>query len=97
MEALEAVRVIVGRPVQVLSGHRCAIHNALIGGAPFSQHLKLAADISLIGHNRSVLLSAARSAGFTGFGFYRTFLHIDMGRPRSWHGSDKAKQLWQIY
>ena len=97
MDALEVMRVTVGRPVNILSGHRCALHNARIGGAPLSQHLKLAADIDLRGHDRRALVAAARAAGFTGFGYYQTFLHIDMGRRRSWHGSERAKQLWQAY
>jgi len=67
-----------------------------VGGAPFSQHLKLAADISTLGHDRRKLLRACRNAGFTGFGFYNTFLHIDLGRPRNWWSGEKAKQLWQI-
>ena len=87
----------VGRPFQILSAHRCSLHNARIGGAPLSQHLRLAADISLRGHNKQTLLRACRRAGFTGFGFYSTFLHIDLGRPRHWFGGQKAKDLWQIY
>jgi len=96
MAALEAVRISAGRPMRILSAHRCALHNARIGGAPLSQHLKLAADIDLRGHNRRALAGAAQRAGFTGFGYYQTFLHIDMGRPRRWHGSERAKQLWQV-
>lgn len=97
MDALEAMRLDVARPVRVLSGHRCALHNARVGGAPRSEHLKLAADISLRGHDPSALRDAAKQAGFTGFGYYSTFLHIDMGRPRVWHGSQRAKDLWQTF
>lgn len=93
---IQSARTDVGRPFIILSGHRCSLHNARVGGAPFSQHLKLAADISLIGHDRFSLLASCQMAGFTGFGFYSTFLHIDLGRPRKWWSGQKAKELWQI-
>lgn len=90
------VRFEIERPLNILSGHRCSLHNARVGGAPFSQHLKLAADVSTLGHDRTNLFEACQMAGFTGFGFYHTFLHIDLGRPRKWWSGDKARQLWQI-
>ena len=96
MDGLQAARNLAGRPFKILSGHRCSLHNARIGGAPLSQHLRLAADISLQGHERGALYWACQQAGFTGFGFYTTFLHIDLGRPRRWYGSGKAKDLWQV-
>lgn len=95
-DKLQNARSYVGKPFVILSGHRCRLHNARVGGAPFSEHLKLAADISVVGHNRAQLLEACRTAGFTGFGFYHTFLHIDLGRPRQWWSDRKAKELWQI-
>ena len=97
MERLQAARNEVGRPFHILSAHRCSLHNARIGGAPLSQHLRLSVDISLHGHNKRALRTACRRAGFTGFGFYSTFLHIDLGRPRHWFGGQKAKDLWQTY
>ena len=97
MERLQAARNEVGRPFHILSAHRCSLHNARIGGAPLSQHLRLAVDISLHGHNKRALRTACRRAGFTGFGFYSTFLHIDLGRPRHWFGGQKAEDLWQTY
>jgi len=97
MNRLQAARTEAARPFHVLSAHRCSLHNARVGGAPLSQHLRLAADISLQGHDRRVLFTTCRRAGFTGFGFYSTFLHIDLGRPRHWFGGQKAKDLWQIY
>lgn len=96
MDRLQEARTLVGQPFQILSAHRCALHNARVGGAPLSQHLRLAADISLSGHRKSELYEALRSVGFTGFGFYVTFIHVDLGRPRHWYGSQKAKDLWQL-
>jgi len=95
MDRLQKARDINGRSFHVLSAHRCSLHNAHIGGAPFSQHLRLAVDISLYGHDRHALVEACKSAGFTGFGYYQTFLHIDLGRKRHWYGGPKAKLLWQ--
>jgi len=94
MDRLELARMIVGRPFHILSAHRCALHNARIGGAPLSQHLKMAVDISASNHDRDVLLNACRAAGFTGFGYYTSFLHIDLGRPRQWWSSTTARDLW---
>lgn len=96
MDALQAARTDNGRPFHILSAHRCALHNARVGGAPKSQHLKLAVDISLTGHNRWALHRSLKANGFTGFGFYSTFLHADLGRSRHWFGSSKARLLWQM-
>ena len=97
MDRLQKARLLAGRPFQILSAHRCSLHNARVGGAPLSEHLKLAADITLSGHDPRRLRAACREAGFTGFGYYSTFLHIDLGRSRHWFGSGKAKTLWQTY
>ncbi|WP_017930248.1 D-Ala-D-Ala carboxypeptidase family metallohydrolase [Robiginitomaculum antarcticum] len=97
MNALEDLRTHMARPIIIHSAHRCALHNARVGGAPLSQHLKLAVDISLKRHNLRDLARTARGAGFTGFGFYTTFLHLDMGRPRHWFGGLEARTLWQTY
>ncbi len=97
MNRLQAARSQCARPFYILSAHRCGLHNARVGGAPLSEHLSLAADIALRGHNRRALYLACQRAGFTGFGFYQTFLHIDLGRARHWFGGRKAKALWQIY
>lgn len=97
MDRLQRARVFAAKPFRINSAHRCSLHNARIGGAPLSQHLKLAADIALTGHGPHVLYQVCKEAGFTGFGFYQTFLHIDLGPRRSWYGNTKAKQLWQIY
>lgn len=95
LDRLQALRNAVGKPLYILSGHRCAIHNAHIGGAPLSQHLSLAVDVSLYGHNRFLLAAQAKAHSFTGFGYYATFLHLDLGPSRHWYGGQKAKTLWQ--
>ena len=93
-DALQTVRLILGRPLRIFSGHRCIIHNANVGGAPLSEHKRIAFDISTAGHDRQMLIAACRQAGFTGFGGYTTFLHVDLGRPRRWYGNATGRQLW---
>lgn len=97
MDRLQDARSRAGRPFHILSAHRCSIHNARIGGAPLSQHLRLAVDIATQNHNRRDILETCKAAGFSGFGFYTNFIHIDLGRKRFWFGSGKAKTLWQTY
>ena len=95
MDRLQHARDQVGRPFRIISAHRCSLHNARVGGAPLSQHLKLAVDIALVGHDKGVLYGALKTVGFRGFGFYVSFIHADLGRTRQWYGSQKAKELWQ--
>lgn len=97
MDRLQRARNLSGRPFRIHSAHRCALHNARVGGAPLSQHLKLAVDIGLQGHDPRQLYQYCRSSGFNGFGFYTSFLHIDLGRERTWYGNQKAKKIWQVY
>lgn len=85
LDALERMRRMLGAPLRISSGHRCAIHNALVGGAPLSRHKKLAFDIALAAHDPAQLLAAARAGGFSGFGFGQSFLHCDLrARPQHW-------------
>ncbi len=90
---IQAVRRLVGKPIQINSAHRCAIHNARIGGAPLSQHKQIAFDINLADHDKEQLLQACRDVGFHGFGFYSTFLHVDLGRSREWW-TEGGKKIW---
>ncbi|TAF41660.1 MAG: DUF882 domain-containing protein [Alphaproteobacteria bacterium] len=82
---LEHMREIMGVPLIITSAYRDPLHNAKIGGAPLSMHrFGRAFDVSIRGHDRQQLYQAALTAGFTGFGFYATFLHVDTGRKRHW-------------
>lgn len=91
-DALQTLRRKMGRPIRVNSGHRCLFHNAKVGGAPRSMHKQIAFDVSLQGHRLRDLIEAARSVGFQGFGYYATFLHLDMGRRRFWVTKGGAKR-----
>jgi hypothetical protein len=97
LDALDAVRAEVGRPLVIASGHRCRLWNAAVGGAALSQHLSLAVDIGLNGHNRHALLRAAEGAGFTGLGLAAGFLHLDRRqRPARWDYGPRARAAWGL-
>jgi len=86
---LDNLRSRIAKPIRINSAYRSHYHNCKIGGAPFSAHsLKGGAsafDIALDAHDKNTLIEVAANVGFTGFGMnYKTFLHIDCGRPRSW-------------
>ena len=90
LDRIDLLRRMLGSPIRLLSGYRSPYHNARVGGAVFSRHLKAdAGDLSTVGLDRKELLRLARSVGFTGMGYYNTFLHIDLGRPREW-----GKEKW---
>jgi uncharacterized protein YcbK (DUF882 family) len=89
IDALQNVRDTIGRAMVISSAHRCVTHNKNVGGAKASQHLKLAIDIQAAGHDRAKLVAACKAAGFSGFGFYNTFLHVDMGPIRVWGDQSK--------
>lgn len=95
LDALEALRARVGAPLKINSGHRCAVRNHLVGGAPESRHRRIAVDIALRGHDRQVLLAAAIDCGFTGIGRGRTFLHLDRRRVAASWTYPGAEAAWQ--
>lgn len=87
-DKLQTFRKLVDAPVVINSAYRCPVHNKAVGGAKSSYHLKgVAFDIRITSSlPRHVIHEQARKAGFTGFGDYKTFVHIDTGRKRSWKG-----------
>lgn len=85
MYALQALRSLLGKPLTINSGYRSPAYNRLIGGAPRSKHVEgTAFDISLRNHDKYELYAAAKDVGFKGFGFYNSFLHVDLGPARTW-------------
>ena len=82
LDKLQSVRDLLGFPLTINSGFRCAEHNKAVGGSPNSQHLLgKAVDISmrgLTGEKKHRLLKAAFIHGFNGLGVYSTFLHLDV-------------------
>ena len=82
LDCLQALRDALGKPIMVVSAGRSEKHNRAVGGAKASQHLTGSAfDCSMANHDPIIFESAARRAGFTGFGFYpkQHFIHIDIG------------------
>lgn len=99
MDALQDLRNDYGRGLVISSAYRDPIHNARVGGAPRSAHkLGLAFDLALysaeIRDERHQLYEIARANGFRGFGFYSTFMHVDLSRRRQWYGGNRAREFW---
>jgi hypothetical protein len=82
LDALEAFRSVVGAPVHIHSGYRCAQHNAEIGGAKGSLHVAgRAADVSVVGKTARQLKAIAETVPrIKGFGIddHKNYLHIDV-------------------
>ena len=93
-DRLQFARTQIGKPFKINSAYRSWRYNLKVGGAPRSEHKRLALDVSLRGHNRHELHRALRLAGFKGFGFYQTFIHVDLGRKRFWYGGEFSKKAW---
>lgn len=85
LESLERLRAIKGgRPLRIVSGYRCPVHNAQVGGAKASRHL--VGDAADIPYGYATVAEAER-AGFQGIGDKNGFaIHVDR-RPRRarWH------------
>lgn len=95
LDKLQALRYLLDKPMRINSGHRSVEHNKSVGGAPKSQHLKIAVDISLTGHDRHEMVALAKNLGFTGIGYGSTFLHLDLrDNPAEWYYPN-SKQYWR--
>jgi len=99
LDALEALRATVNRPLPVTAGYRDPEHNALVSstGKTGPHTTGRAADIAISGEDAYALLGAAIRAGsFTGIGLNQRgphagrFIHLDTlsptaaPRPRVW-------------
>jgi len=92
VEALQKLRDLAGVPIRVVSGYRCPKHNAEVGGAKNSYHLRgMAADI-VIGeldvYRMALLAEQIEEFRGGGLGIYPDvnppFIHVDVrdGRAR---------------
>lgn len=80
-----------GKPLIINSGYRPEPYNTSVGGKSGSKHLSgLALDVTWNGFSGSTSSEALRfrsicsRVGFTGFGKYNTFMHVDIGGNREW-------------
>lgn len=99
LDTLERLRHLLGGPVSIVSGYRCARHNAQVGGVPQSVHLQLAFDMALGPYSRRGLLTFAHEAGFTRFGLMRHALHsdthpVDAHHAAMWTYGAESRRLW---
>ena len=92
MALLEELREAAGVPLRVNSGHWSVDHNAEVGGAIKSMHLRFATDLAPLGNTDVALtdlFNLAEALGFEGIGQYNSFLHLDRRdligrRPARW-------------
>lgn len=91
----QVMRDVLELPLTVNSWYRSPLLNAHTPGAsPISEHPQgRAIDFSTRGRDRAQMYWAARVAGFTSFGFYKTFIHVGTSGKR-WFGSHEAKRIW---
>ena len=94
-DAIQHARDMLGHPLRINSAHRHWLHNIAVRGAPRSSHLFIALDVSTRGRDRGRIYHALLKAGFTSFGFYKTFIHVDLRPGRRWYGSVEAKEIWE--
>lgn len=87
LDGMQKLRDRVKRAVPVSSYYRDPAYNKLVGGEEHSYHLLgRALDTTLFSAplGRYSLIHLATQCGFTGFGVYPTFTHIDTGPHRVW-------------
>ena len=88
LELLEKIRAHFDAPITINSGYRSPKHNAAIGGAKGSYHVKgMAADIVVKGVAPSKVYNYLNVFHDGGLGRYKTFTHVDVrdGKAR-WQG-----------
>lgn len=82
---LEQIRVWAGASVRITSGYRSPAHNAAVGGARSSYHVKgQAADIAVTGKTPADVAKFAQAIGAGGVGLYtaQRFVHVDTRSSR---------------
>lgn len=88
MDMLQELRYGINKPFYLNSAYRSPEHNAAVGGASNSYHLRgMAFDISLRNLVRDDLVRMAKVIGFRGLGYYQSFQHIDTrSKETVWYG-----------
>lgn len=86
LNVLEDVRSHFGRPVTVMSGYRCEIHNKNVGGAKKSRHKKGdASDIKVkdTSPNKVHTYLVNKYPDKYGIGSYAYFTHVDVREKKA--------------
>jgi len=94
IELLEKIRLDLGWPIGVNSGHRCKRHNEAVEGGKKSQHLIFATDLTPVmeEHDNDITWEAKRGTLyqrgfeiFDGVGLYDWGVHLDLrGYKAKW-------------
>lgn len=98
LNKLQKARSLKGKPFIINSARRCEYYNdVVVKGSANSIHKRwIAFDISLSGHNKKELMKCLFDAGFTTFGMYNTFIHVDTRDYRRWYSvTGVIKKEWQ--
>lgn len=92
LQKLDMARTKAGIPFKINSGYRTIAHNKTVGGVGDSAHTRgYACDISAkTDVAKQTILKACYDAGFRRFGYYGTFIHVDIDpdkpSPTIWKG-----------
>ena len=83
LEKLEALRAMIGGPIEISCAYRCPAHNAEVGGVPNSQHVDgTAADVQTPNYDNcntpEQLKWYCEQIGFDGIGLYDWGCHVDV-------------------
>ncbi|MFK7828121.1 MAG: D-Ala-D-Ala carboxypeptidase family metallohydrolase [Oligoflexales bacterium] len=90
MDRLQVFRDLYGKPLTIVSGYRCMLHNRVVGGSPKSDHLRgEAVDIRVKDKNSNELYrlrEIAFALKFNGIGFGKNQFHLGLrdGPAKSW-------------
>lgn len=87
---LEPARAAYGKPLYVNSGYRCSIHNAAVGGASGSQHMRgEAADLRIDGKPEKLAKIIVANGKWDQLILYPTFVHVSWKK----NGSNRKQIL----
>ena len=94
LSRLNRIRESLRVRYRIDSGFRAKEHNKKVGGASRSEHINgQAFDVRVPRSHRASFYEAATEAGFKGYGWGNSTVHIDTGKQRWWTYDDKGKHV----